>query len=110
LSSKVVAALMQGKPARIERYDAATGRRLGATTVAGTPANELDASLDIVVYHSEDTISAIDEHGRSLELARAAGLPLGLSIEVGASPGRRTVASKGTCELSSSHDGPGEPS
>ena len=81
LSSQVVAALIQGKPARIERYDVATGRQLGATTVAGTPANELDASLGIVVYRSNDTISMLNAHGKSLELAHAAGLPLGLSIE-----------------------------
>ena len=81
LSSQVVAALIQGQPARIERYDVATGRQLGATTVAGTPANELDASFGIVVYRSNGMISMLDEHGTSVELARAAGLPLGLSIE-----------------------------
>jgi hypothetical protein len=83
LSSQLVAALIKPPSghARIERYAFHGGRRLGSTIVPETTVPGLDASLGVVVYRSGRTISLLDEHGTSRMLARARGLPLGVSIE-----------------------------
>jgi hypothetical protein len=83
LSSTIVAALVKPTSGRtrIERYALATGRLLGATVVAETTAQELDAALGFVVYRSENIISVLDQSGTRHVVARAAGLPVGLSIE-----------------------------
>lgn len=83
LSSELIAALIKPPSghALIERYAVKGGRKLGSTTVPDSIALELDAALGVVVYRAGRTISTLNERGMSHVLARARGLPLGLSIE-----------------------------
>jgi hypothetical protein len=67
---------------RVERYDAATGRLLGATPVQPITANNLDIAGGWIVYRTGRAIRLIDAvTGAKRLLVIAPATPLGLSIE-----------------------------
>jgi hypothetical protein len=82
LGGRTLAVLLAG-PRRIERYDARTGRKLGATPVSAS-AGDLDASGFLLVYTAGRRIFVLElVTGRIRTAFLARSHPIGLSADAG---------------------------
>jgi len=74
--------VLSGKEARVEWYSAQSGKRLGASSVPRSIADNIDVSGHTIVLHRGKTILAVDTGTRQIrDLALASSSPVGLSIE-----------------------------
>jgi hypothetical protein len=83
LSDKIAVVLVRtGRNKRIERYDAQTGKLIGATSVPATTADTLAAAGTRIVFQTGRKISLLDSTTSKASLLTTAGsTPIGLSIE-----------------------------